>query len=184
MLTDYEFSTAYVEGITRALRRTGKAEVVYEQLTPAARQLFDNPWKTPWMPALWLEEVGEQSVRVLGADAFSRITAITMRERIGPILVPMLKSTLSSRSPADLFKKMHELTRVAVRGVGFLWEAEGPTAGVLHVGYPRAVKPHVRTSWFGVIEYVFEVTSPGQIKQATPRADGAGLVYVVTWQQP
>lgn len=184
MLEDYEFSTAYAEGIIRSLRKTGRSDDVYDQLTEPARQLFHNPWKEPWMPARWLEEVGELSVGILGDDAFQSLTAVTMRERIGPILLPMIKSTLAHGDPGFVFKKMHDLTRVAVRGVGFLWQPEGPTAGVLHIGYPRVVRPHVRTSWVAVIDYVFELTAPGQLKQSTPRADGTGFTYVMTWPAP
>lgn len=183
-VADYEFSTGYAESIMRAIKRSPKANEIYGRISPEAMRLFDNPWSSPWHPAKLLEEIGEASVAELGENAFEELTRVTMKERIGPILMPMLKTTLAAKSPANILKKLQELTKVAVRGVGIQYQNEGEGAGLVQIVYPRPVAKHVVTSWVGVIKFVFDITSPGEVRQSTQSDDGATLQYFVTWTEP
>jgi hypothetical protein len=183
-VADYEFSTGYAESIMRAIKRSPKANEIYGRISPEAMRLFDNPWSSPWHPAKLLEEIGEASVAELGENVFEELTRVTMKERIGPILMPMLKTTLATKSPANILKKLQELTRVAVRGVGIQYQNEGEGAGLVQIVYPRPVAKHVVTSWVGVIKFVFDITSPGEVRQSTQSDDGATLQYFVTWTEP
>ncbi len=183
-MADYEFSTGYAESIMRAIKRSPKANEIYGRISPEAMRLFDNPWSSPWHPAKLLEEIGEASVAELGENVFEELTRVTMKERIGPILMPMLKTTLATKSPANILKKLQELTKVAVRGVGIQYQNEGEGAGLVQIVYPRPVAKHVVTSWVGVIKFVFDITSPGEVRQSTQSDDGATLQYFVTWTEP
>jgi hypothetical protein len=67
-----------------------------------------------------------------------------LKERFGPIVLPMLKSSLaaSNRSPATILKKLNELVKVAMRGIEIVFQPDGTSAGILQVAYPRPVAPH------------------------------------------
>lgn len=183
-MADYEFSTSYAEGIIRSIRKTEKSSAIYERLSPEARAQFDNPFREPWQPAKWLEEIGEASIAELGENAFEEITRTTMKDRVGPILMPMMKSTLATKSPGNVFKKFEDLTKVALRGVPMKWQPQDELSGSLTIVYPRPVAKHVVGSWVGVIKFVFDITSPGRIDSSVQTPDGSRLQYKVSWDAP
>jgi hypothetical protein len=183
-VADYEFSTGYVQAIVKALQRLPQARDIEAQLKYEARDLWNNPWGSTWFPAQPFEDLGIAAVAVLGEDAFDALTFGAMKERMGPILLPMLKSTVATKSPGNVFKKLHDLVKVALKGVELTWSPEGPEAGVLQIAYPRPVAPHVLKSWTGVVRFVFEITSPGQIMQLQQLGEGATLQVVVKWTAP
>lgn len=182
-MADYEFSTGYVQAVVNALKRSPKAQQIYGRLSFDARQLYDNPWSSPWQPATPFEELGEIATQELGDNVFDQVTHATMQERMGPILLPMLKSTLAAKSPGGVLKKLNDLVKVAIKGVEIAYQAEGTHAGVVTVVYPRPVKPHVVTSWLGVIRFVFDITTQGTVTQSQQVGDGATLQFVVTWPE-
>ncbi|MBL8916729.1 MAG: hypothetical protein JNM17_38865 [Archangium sp.] len=183
-MADYEFSTGYVQAVVNALRRAPKAQEIYGRLSYDARLLWDNPWSSPWQPATPFEEIGEIATQELGATVFNDLTHVTMKERMGPILLPMLKTTLAAKSPAGILKKLNDLVKVAIKGVEIAYQSEGTHAGVVTVVYPRPVKPHVMESWLGVIRFVFDITSPGQVNQSQQVGDDATLQFVLSWTDP
>lgn len=180
-MADYEFSSAYVDSIVRGLKRSPKFAELDAKLSMGAATLVRNPFSAQWQPAKAFEELGATAVEVLGADAFEALTLSALEERFGPIVLPMIKSTLASKSPAPVLKKLGELIKVAVRGVDIQFQPDGEQGGVLQVSYPRAVAPHIIASWVGVIRFVFKVTSPGQVAKTWQAPHGATLQYFVTW---
>ncbi|MDX2009341.1 MAG: hypothetical protein SFW67_04075 [Myxococcaceae bacterium] len=182
-MNDYEFSAAYVDTVLRSLRRHPSWDALLAKLSPAALALAKDPWSQTWQPARLLEEVGEVAVATVGGEAFETATHTAMRDRFGPIVLPMLKSSLaaSNRSPATVLKKLNELVKVAIRGIDVLFQADAENRGVLQVAYPRPVAPHVLSSWQGVLRFVFEATTPGTITQTFHAPHGATLQFAVEW---
>lgn len=183
-MADYEVSGAWVDSVLRALKQGPHFEALRESLGAAALALVDAPWSTPWHPALHFEAVGEMAAELLGEDAFAALSAAALRERFGPIVLPLLERPLAraQRSPAALLSRLESVVTVAMKGVRFHWQPEGETGGVLQVRYPRAVAPHVAGSWRGVLGYVFEVTeAAGRIEHAAQSDTGDVLSYRVAW---
>lgn len=180
-MADYEFSGAYVESILRGLKRSPQFAELEGKLSMGAATLARNPYSSQWQPAKSFEELGATAVEVLGAEAFEALTLAAMKERFGPIVLPMIKSSLAAKSPAPVLKKLNDLIKVAVKGIDVQFQAEGERAGIVQVSYPRAVAPHIVSSWMGVIRFVFEVTTPGQIAKTWQAPHGATLQYFVTW---
>jgi hypothetical protein len=185
-VSDYEFSAAYVDTVLRGLRRQPAWDALVDKLSPAALALTKDPWGETWQPARLLEEVGEAAVVTVGADAFETATHAALRERFGPIVLPMLKSSLaaSNRSPVTVLKKLNDLVKVAMKGIEVLYQAEAENRGVVQIAYPRPVAAHVVSSWKGVLRFVFEVTTPGTITQTFHAPHGATLQFAVEWPLP
>lgn len=183
-MSDYEYSSAYVDSIVRGLRRTGQLDALMESISPAAQQLAKDPYGETWQPALLLEELGEAAVALIGESPFEQVTYRAMQDRFGPIVLPMLKSSLaaSNKSPAAILKKLNDLVKVAIRGIEVLFQPEGTTGGILQVSYPRPVAPSVVRSWLGVLRFIFEVTTPGEVKETFHAPHGATLQYRVEWK--
>lgn len=183
-MSDYEYSSAYVDSIVRGLRRTGQLDALMESISPAAQQLAKDPYGETWQPALVLEEIGEAAVALIGESPFEQVTYRAMQDRFGPIVLPMLKSSLaaSNKSPAAILKKLNDLVKVAIRGIEVLFQPEGTNGGILQVSYPRPVAPSVVRSWLGVLRFVFEVTTPGEVKETFHAPHGATLQYRVEWK--
>lgn len=183
-MADYEVSGAYVDGVLRSLKTTRQFPAILASLTPQVREMVENPWSSSWHPALHLEAVGEAAITVLGAPTFEELTYLAVKDRFGPIVLPMVKSTLASsnRSPAAVLSKLEALVKVAMRGLDIIWKADGPQGGLLQVRYPRPVAPHVEGSWRGVLRYLFEVTqSTGRIEKSLHTPAGNTLQYLVAW---
>ncbi|MFT3710822.1 MAG: hypothetical protein QM817_24625 [Archangium sp.] len=182
-MADYEFSGSYVQAIIAALRRSPKSHAIAAKLSFDAKLLWENPWSNTWQPAQPFEEIGDVATAELGESVYDELTHVTMKERIGPIVLPMLKSSIATKSPGNVLKKLNDLVKVAMRGIVVDYQSEGTHAGVVQVSYPRPVKKHVVSSWFGVIRFVFDITSPGQITQSQQVNDDATLLFVISWAE-
>ncbi|MBM4781964.1 MAG: hypothetical protein GQE15_30150 [Archangiaceae bacterium] len=183
-MNDYEFASAYVESIVRGLRRTGHQDEILSKVSPAAQTLWKDPFGETWQPAKLLEEIGEAAVAIMGEQAFDNLTYGAMKERFGPIVLPMIKSSLAKHNPGAVLRKLNDLVKVAIRGTELFFQPEGTTGGILQVSYPRPVAAHVIKSWQGVLRFVFEVTAPGEIVQTFHSPHGATLQYKVAWKEP
>ena len=182
-MSDYEVSQAFVESIVRGLRRTGQLDAIGARLSPPALALVKNPFSTAWQPAKLFEELGEVAGSLIGEAGFEALTYGALKERFGPIVLPMIKSSLaaSNRSPATVLKKLNELVKVAIRGIEIVFEPEGATAGVVQIAYPRPVAPHVVRSWVGVMKFAFDSTSPGEVKRTYQSPEGGVVQVLVDW---
>jgi hypothetical protein len=185
-MNDYEFSQAYVESIIRGLRRTGQLDAIIAKLSPEAVALVRDPYSETWQPAKVFEELGEVAGAIIGESPFEELTYGALKERFGPIVLPMLKSSLaaSNRSPATILKKLNELVKVAMRGIEIVFQPEGTTAGIVQIAYPRPVAPHVVKSWVGVLKFVFESTRPGEVKRTYQSPEGGVVQVLVEWKAP
>lgn len=147
--------------------------------------MASDPFREAWQPAKLVEELGEQAASLLGEAALNDLTYRLLKERFGPIVLPLIKSALAAnRTPGAILKKTNDLVRVAIRGIEVRWLASGDTSGNLTIHYPRPVAPHVRSSWEGLLRFVFEETTPGVIKVARQMGDGSMLEYLVEWTAP
>lgn len=183
-MADYEVSGAYVDAVLRPLRASEHFAAIKEKLAPPVLAMVNNPWAETWHPALHLEAVGDAAIAAIGAPALEELTYGAVRDRFGPIVMPMLKSTLASsnRSPAAVLSKLESVVTVAMRGLDILWKADSPTGGLLQVRYPRPVTAHVEGSWRGVLRYVFEVTqATGRIERSRHSPTGETLQFLVSW---
>lgn len=183
-MADYELSGAYVEAVLRSLRSSPHFPAIKEKLAPPVLAMVNNPWSETWHPALHLEAVGDAAFSAIGAAAFEELAYGAVKDRFGPIVLPMLKSTLASthRSPAAILSKLESVVKVAMQGITISWKADGPNEGLLQVSYPRPVAAHVEGSWRGVLRYAFEVTqATGRIERSRHSPDGAVLQYFVSW---
>ncbi len=183
-MADYELSGAYVDAVLRSLRSSPHFSAIKEKLEPPVLAMVNNPWSETWHPALHLEAVGEAAIAAIGAAAFEELAYGAVKDRFGPIVLPMLKSTLASsnRSPAAILSKLESVVQVAMKGITVTWKADGPKEGLLQVSYPRPVAAHVEGSWRGVLRYVFEVTqATGRVERSRHSPDGAVLQYLVSW---
>lgn len=183
-MADYEVSGAYVDAVLRSLRASPHFPTIKEKLPPPVLAMVDNPWSENWHPARHLEAVGEAAVAAIGGAAFEELAYTAVKDRFGPIVLPMLKSTLASsnRSPAAVLSKLEAVVKVAMRGLEILWQPEGPQGGLLQVRYPRTVAAHVEGSWRGVLRYVFEVTqTTGRVERSRHLPSGNTIQYLVSW---
>lgn len=185
MPSDYEFSQAYVETFVLGIKRSGQLDSVLEKVSLEAKALVKDPYSETWQPAKLVEELGEATAAILGEPALNDITYRALKARFGPIVMPMLTSTLkANKVPGTLLKKLNSLISVALRGVEAKWVPSGTNAGALTIHYPRPVAPHVMKSWEGVLRFIFEETVPGNTKVARALGDGSTLEYIVEWQAP
>jgi hypothetical protein len=183
-MADYEVSGAYVDAVLRSLRGSPHFTAIKEKLHPDALALVNNPWSDPWHNALNMEAIGDAAIAAIGGPAFEELAYLAVKERFGPIVMPLLKSTLAAtnRSPAAVLSKLESMISVAMRGVEISWKADSPTEGVLQVSYPRPVAAHVEGSWRGVLRYVFEVTqATGRVERSRQSPTGDMLQYQVSW---
>ncbi|MBE2252732.1 MAG: hypothetical protein IAE78_24590 [Myxococcus sp.] len=185
-MNDYEFSSAYIDSIMRGLRRTGHADAILARLGPEALALAKDPYSETWQPARLLEEIGEAAITIIGEPAFEALSYGALNERFGPIVLPMIKSSLaaSNRSPGTILKKLNDLVKVAIRGIGIVFQPEGTTAGIVQIAYPRPVAAHVVRSWLGLMRFVFESTSPGEVKETYQSPEGGMVQVRVEWKAP
>ncbi|MER2560300.1 MAG: hypothetical protein ABTQ32_06270 [Myxococcaceae bacterium] len=183
-MNDYEFASAYVESIVRGLRRTGHQDEILSKVSVPAQTLWKDPFGETWQPAKLLEEIGEVAVAIMGEQAFDNLTYGAMKERFGPIVLPMIKSSLAKQNPGAVLRKLNDLVKVAIRGAEIMFQPEGTTGGILQVSYPRPVAAHVVKSWLGVLRFVFEVSAPGEVKETFHAPHGATLQYRVAWKEP
>lgn len=184
-MADYEFSAPYVDTFVRGLRRSGQLEAMLAKASMEAAAMAADPFGEAWQPAKLVEELGELAASMLGEAALNDLTYRLLRERFGPIVLPLVKSALAAnKTPAALLKKTNDLVRVAIRGIEVRWLPSGDTSGTLTIQYPRPVAPHVSKSWEGMLRFVFEETSPGTITVARRLGDGSALEYLVEWTPP
>ncbi len=127
---------------------------------------------------------GGHILAIMGEQAFDNLTYGAMKERFGPIVLPMIKSSLAKQNPGAVLRKLNDLVKVAIRGAEIMFQPEGTTGGILQVSYPRPVAAHVMKSWQGVLRFVFEVSAPGEIKQTFHAPHGATVQYQVAWKEP
>lgn len=183
---DYEFSATYLDTVLRPLRRRAEYDAIYKKLSDGAKRLADDPHTDVWQPARPFEEIGEVATSVIGETAFEALTYQAMRERFGPIVMPMLKSSLAAtnRSPVAVLKKLNDLVKVAMRGIEVLFQADGPTTATMQIIYPRPVSKNVLKSWMGVLRFVFEATSPGEVTEALHAPNGGAFQLKLKWSAP
>ncbi len=182
-MAEFEVSSAFVDSIVRGLRKTEHFEAIMAALGPEAAKLVNESWSAPWQPGRFYVELGAAAVQVLGEGPFEALSYAAVKDRFGPIVLPMLTSTLAktNRSPAAVLSKLNELVKVAMRGLDILWEPAAENGGVLQIRYPLPVGAHLGTSWRGVVRFIFEVTRPGTIQAAHHTPDGKTLQYRLAW---
>ena len=185
-MADYEVSGAYVDAVLRSLKTSPHFAALKRKLDLPVLAMVENPWSETWHPALHMEALGDAAIAAIGGAAFEELAYGAVRDRFGPIVLPMLKSTLASsnRSPAAVLSKLESVVTVAMRGVGISWkpEPESPNEGLLQINYPRPVAAHVEGSWRGVLRYVFEVTqATGRVERSRQSPTGNSLQYLVSW---
>lgn len=181
MPADYEFSSAYVLAIVNALKRDPGFNDLEAVLPGDVSTLVRNPFARPWQPAKQLEALGEAAVETLGAATFEALTYAAVKERFGPIVMPLLGSSVTKKSPGQVLARLDQLVKVAVKGATLHFQAESEHGGTLLVSYPRPVAAHVLTSWTGLLRFVFELTVPGRILHQEQVPPGDTLKYVVAW---
>lgn len=185
MPSDYEFSQAYVETFVLGIKRSGQLDAVLDKASVEAKALVKDPYSETWQPAKLVEELGEVTASILGEPVLNDITYRALRARFGPIVLPMISSTLkANKTPGTILKKLNSLLSVALQGVEAKWLPAGETGGSLTIHYPRPVATHVMKSWEGVLRFVFEETCPGTVKVSRALGDGSTLEYLVEWQAP
>jgi hypothetical protein len=74
--------------------------------------------------------------------------------------------------------------KVAMRGIEIVFQPEGTTAGIVQIAYPRPVAPHVVKSWVGVLKFVFDSTTPGEVKRTYQSPEGGVVQVLVEWKAP
>jgi hypothetical protein len=182
-MADYEVSAAYIDSLVRVVRGSGRvAEVA--AVDSRVEWLMNNPWADNWHPAELLEVLGEAAVQVLGEPFLEEMAYQAMKQRFGGIVLPMIKSSLASGTPATVFSRLDGMVKVAIKGIELGFRPDGDTAGVFTVTYPRPVAPHTQLSWRGVIRFIFEVTgktATGVVDAQQRSADGRALEYRVRW---
>lgn len=183
-MADYEVSGAWVDAVLRPLRTTEHFPAIKAKLTPPVLAMVNSPYDETWHPALQVEALVEAAISVVGAGTYESLAYAAVKDRFGPIILPMLKSTLASsnRSPVAVLNKLESAVKVAMRGLDILWKADNETSGILQVRYPRPVAAHVEGSWRGVLKYIFEVTqTTGRVERSRHSEAGNTLQYLVSW---
>jgi hypothetical protein len=179
---DYFVSSAYVDELLRPLKGAGHFEAVLAELGPRTTQMVLKPWDEQWHPAVLTESLGEAIVKIAGDAFYSETVYKLVKNRFGPILIPLLSSTLKKGSPAGLFSRLEGLVDAAVKGVGMRWDKKSERSGTLWVFYPRQVSPVLEYNWRGVIRFIFEITKhEGKIDAFQLSDSGNVLEYRVSW---
>jgi hypothetical protein len=179
---DYLVSAAWVDEMLKPVKAAGHYEALLQELGPRTTEMVVKPWSEPFHPAALTESLGEHIVKIAGEAFYAEMTYLTVKNRFGPILIPMLASTLKKGSPAGLFSRLDGLVDAAIKGVGMRWDKKSDTEGTLWVFYPRRVSPVVEHSWRGVIRFIFELTKVTGNVDAFQLADsGNVLEYRVSW---
>jgi hypothetical protein len=181
-IPDYYVSSAYVDELLRPVKASGHYEALLQELGPRTLQMVLKPWDEQWHPAVLTESLGEHIVKIAGEAFYAEMTYQLVKNRFGPILIPLLSSTLKKGSPAGLFSRLEGLVDAAVKGVGMRWDKKSELNGTLWIFYPRQVSPVLEHNWRGVIRYIFELTQrPGKIDDFQLADSGNVLEYRVSW---
>jgi len=179
---DYQVSAAYVDEMLKPVKAAGHFEALLADLGPRTAQMVVKPWSEPFHPARLTEALGEHIVKIAGEAFYAEMTYLTVKNKFGPILRPLLTSTIKKGTPAGFFSRLEGLVDSAIKGVGLRWDKKSELNGTLWIFYPRVVSPVVEHSWRGVIRYVYELTQrPGKIDDFQIAASGNVLEYRVSW---
>lgn len=182
MADDYMVSAAYVDEMLKPIKAAGHFEALLAELGPMTSQMVLNPWSEQFHPAALTESLGEHIVKIAGEEFYAEMTYLTVKNKFGPILLPLMSSTLKKGSPAGFFSRLEGLVDAAIKGVSMRWDKKSDLNGTLWVFYPRVVSPVVEHSWRGVIRFIYELTQrPGKVDAFQIAPAGNALEYRLSW---
>ncbi|MFT3838703.1 MAG: hypothetical protein QM723_17115 [Myxococcaceae bacterium] len=179
---DYLVSAAYVDEMLKPIKAAGHFEALLAELGPRTSQMVLQPWSEPFHPAALTESLGEHIVKIAGEEFYAEMTYLTVKNKFGPILLPLMSTTVKKGSPAGFFSRLEGLVDAAIKGVTMRWDKKSELNGTLWVFYPRVVSPVVEHSWRGVIRFIYELTQrPGKVDAFQITAAGNALEYRLSW---
>ncbi len=181
-MADYEVSAAYVDEALKPLREAGHLDAVLAELGPETALMVSKPWSSPWHRGAVWESMADAVVKVAGAPFFEEMIYQAVKKRFGPIVIPLLTSSLKKGTPHALFSRLEGLVDVAIRGVQMRWDKKSDQSGVLWIFYPAPVSPSVEHAWRGLLRYVFEITQKaGEVNAFEIAASANVLEFRVSW---
>jgi hypothetical protein len=183
----YEVKATAFRNYIAVIEKLGVMAQVLSRVLPETRQLIESPpLPATWMDAGPIEDMISALVAVRGVDVVRSVTRAGQEAAGLVILRPILSGLLRlfGGTPHTLFSRYGELTKTALRGVGFEWVNETPRSGRLTVIFPMGNMPrHAFVGMESGCELALEfckvpggVVSPSEIS-----ADGARGVIRIRW---
>lgn len=182
---DFEVSATHLAGMVKAAAKLGVMDKVRPKVSAATLAVMDAPYSAKWHPSQALVELSDALRIECGEQAFTEAVYVMTSESFGPIVTPMLKIalTITGRTPATLFARLHESVQLTMRGVNVTWKSTGPQGGVVEVRYPRPIPAEVRFAFEGVFRFVFGLTGhQGKIEAWKHEEGGKLLALTVGWK--
>ncbi|MFT3711934.1 MAG: hypothetical protein QM817_30200 [Archangium sp.] len=179
----YEVSSLHLHAFIEAAKKVGAWEGAQPHLDLRVRMQLVDLQSKRWLPGALLQAVSAAIVKGSGDDVLDRLNYVMTRESLSRVLLPVVRIalTLSGSSPATIFSRMQDLSRVATRGVTTSWEANGENRGIVKVTYPEPPAHTVHIGWRGVFRFAFELT--GKIGTLThANYEGSSVYMHVSWQ--
>ncbi len=142
------------------------------------------PSSQRWWPGELHEEVYVVLSKVAGDEAVERVGQVTVRNSVGPIVMPVVRVTLAllGSTPGSLLARANQLVTSSVRGLTVSWAPDGPTAGAVEARYGQAVPPAYVPLWRGMMRYVFEITeTTGTVTDTQLTADRQAVYLRLSW---
>jgi len=182
-MAEFEVSAMNLAAMVRALQPGGLLEPVRAQLKPATAAAIDNPHGSRWHPGDVAVDLWETIVRVHGPERLEAMNLKLTADSFGPVVRPlvMVALALGGRSPATVFSRLGDASKVATRGVEVTWEPDGPSAGRVSFAYGREMPPVVvEYGWRGVMRFGEELTGKIFAFRFEPQSDRR-FVFHVSW---
>lgn len=178
----YEVSSVHLSGFVEAARAIGAWDRAQPHLSDTARARLADLKSQRWMPGSLLQEISAAIVKGSGEDVLDRLNYVMTRDSLSKVVLPLIRValTLTGRTPATIFARLNDLSRVATRGVTITWEGSN-ASGVVKVTYPEPPAHTVHVGWRGVFRFAFELTGrEGTLTHAN--YEGSSVYMHVSWK--
>jgi hypothetical protein len=180
-VSEHEYSGTFVDAMMRAFQASPNAKRLEARLPFPAREIAKAPFASPWYVASKVDGLWATALATLGPTCLEDAGYQVIKDRYGPMMIPMHKKAMAQKSPDAVLKVMQSMTEYAIRGVTMTYKPTGERLGIFAVAYPRAVAPQTAGTWRGVLRFVFEVTAPGKVTREDQKDGGKLLLFEVTW---
>jgi hypothetical protein len=179
----YEVSSVHLTAFVDAAKAINAWTTAEPLLTDAARTALAAANEQRWLPGALLQQISAAIVKANGPETLDALNYRMTKESLSRVFLPFIKVALAitGKTPATIFARLNELSRIATRGVDITWTPEGTNAGVLRVTYPEPPVQVVHVGWRGVFRFAFELTErEGTMDRV--HYEGSTAVMRMTWK--
>ncbi len=161
----WRVSATYVGAFVQSARKFGYFDALASHVDPAARAMLDGPALEAWWPGQRLLTCLSTLADQHGAPAVREVSIDLSRERMGPLVRPLVSVLLMfTRSPLiSLFSRTQTLISSGVHGVDARFTPANSTSGRLEFLLPEPVPAVMAEVWSGVFDVGFTLAGGGRI---------------------